>query len=96
MSDTTTYDPSEYHLTKLSAWIRKFDRWMRYCEAVGNGESPKRPAMPSKPSKHYAYGNGHSLVRHFGLTREDGTPIHPMNVDDLRLIVALSTQRRGA
>jgi hypothetical protein len=80
-----------YSEKKLAAWIRKFDRWMKAVEDYQSGARTDLPirTMPSKNSKHVAYGYGHQISRAYGLD------IHPMNVDDLRLIVALAAKARG-
>jgi hypothetical protein len=92
----TVYVPG-YQLGKLDRWIKRFDRWMKLCDALGAATEGtpeyaaalvawRKGSMPSKASKHQAYSYADAVRRYLnerkGYSIERGS-----NVDYLRQVV---------
>lgn len=85
-------------IKSLAAWIRKQDRWVAECEVFIHGDvstrhlyAPNISHMPSKDSKHKAYGDAGYIMRLFpelGVER-------PSTVDGLRLVVTAAKRECG-
>lgn len=80
---------------ELAAWIRKIDRWHAAVDAHINDGAPYPSIrrMPSKNSKHRAYGSAGHVLR--CLPELTDAPSHPSTVDELRLVVAAFERRYG-
>lgn len=84
------------HEAKLLAnWIRRIDRWHAYCALpAAERDTVKAPGMPSKNSKHQAYGRASHIIRMMEARGGVELPARPENLDGLRLVVAAASTLR--
>ena len=76
--------PTNPALKSLRAWNARADRWYAACDAYSaGGPVPDVRKMPSKNSKHKAYGDANYLIRSLNLDID-----RPTTRDGLKAVAA--------
>src|SRR5579863_3121428 len=85
MTVSTRLDIASPSVKSLRSWLRRWDRWHTAIDAYQNGaEYPSVRLMPSKESKHRAYGAASHILRCLPELPQD----RPTTVDGLRKVLA--------